>query len=360
MSESQDDDKQFEPTQKKLDDARKKGEIAKSTDLITACSYAGFLICAAALGPQIFADLGQSLAAIIGQSDRAAVEVFNGGKQPFFGNVIAKTVMSVAPFLILPAGAALLCIMGQRAFIIAPSKLAPKASRVSPIQGAKNKFGKQGLFEFFKSFFKLSIYSVILGFYLAGEKRNIIAASQLPSGPMISQLFKMALTMLFIVLIVAFAIGAVDYLWQAAQHRQKLRMSKKELTDELKQSEGDPMLKQQRRQKGVDIATNRMLHDVPKADVIVVNPTHYAIALEWSRLPGDAPVCVAKGVDEIAAKIREIAAENAIPIHSDPPTARAIFASVDLGEQVLPEHYQPVAAAIRFAEEIRKKAKHFG
>ena len=127
--------------------------------------------------------------------------------------------------------------------------------------------------------------------------------------------------------------------------------------DELKQSEGDPVMKQQRRQKGVDIATNRMLADVPKADVIVVNPEHYAIALEWSRMPGEAPVCIAKGVDEIAGRIREIAGENDIPIHSDPPTARAIYASVPLGEEILPEHYRPVAAAIRFAEDIRKKAR---
>jgi flagellar biosynthetic protein FlhB len=100
-----------------------------------------------------------------------------------------------------------------------------------------------------------------------------------------------------------------------------------------------------------------MLGDVPRADVIVVNPQHYAIALEWSRLPGEAPVCIAKGLDEIAAKIREIAQENSIPIHSDPPTARAIFASVPVGDQILPEHYQPVAAAIRFAEDIKRRIK---
>ncbi|HHC29844.1 MAG TPA: flagellar biosynthesis protein FlhB, partial [Rhodobacterales bacterium] len=119
----------------------------------------------------------------------------------------------------------------------------------------------------------------------------------------------------------------------------------------------DPQLKQQRRQKGYDIAMNRMLADVPDADVVVVNPTHYAVALKWSRSPGEAPACVAKGVDEVAARIREVAAESGVSIHSDPPTARAVFASVEIGEEIRPEQYQAIAAAIRFSENIRRKAR---
>ena len=127
--------------------------------------------------------------------------------------------------------------------------------------------------------------------------------------------------------------------------------------DEAKASEGDPHVKQQRRQKGYEIAMNQMLADVPKADVVVVNPTHYAVALKWSRLPGEAPVCVAKGVDEIAAQIREVAMEAGVPIHRDPPTARAIHATVRIGEEIRPEHYQAIAAAIRFAEKMRARMR---
>lgn len=116
-------------------------------------------------------------------------------------------------------------------------------------------------------------------------------------------------------------------------------------------------MKQQRRQKGVEIAMNQMLAAVPDADVIVVNPTHYAVALKWDRSVGGAPECIAKGVDEIAARIRERAQENAIPIHSDPPTARALFSSVEIGEQIPRDHYEAVAAAIRFADRIKKMAR---
>ena len=135
-------------------------------------------------------------------------------------------------------------------------------------------------------------------------------------------------------------------------------MSRKEMTDEAKEQEGDPHVKQQRRQKGYEIAMNQMLADVPDADVVVVNPTHYAVALKWDRLQGGAPICVAKGVDDIAARIRETANENNVPIHRDPPTARALYATVDIGEQILPEHYRAVAASIRFAEKMRAKMRH--
>jgi flagellar biosynthetic protein FlhB len=112
----------------------------------------------------------------------------------------------------------------------------------------------------------------------------------------------------------------------------------------------------QRRQRGHDIATNRMIADVATADVVIVNPTHYAVALKWSRATGGAPICVAKGVDDVAARMRAAAAKAGVPLHSDPPTARAVFATVDIGQQILPEHYRAVAAAIRFAERMRKRA----
>jgi flagellar biosynthetic protein FlhB len=127
--------------------------------------------------------------------------------------------------------------------------------------------------------------------------------------------------------------------------------------DEQKESEGDPHFKGQRRQRGIGIAMNQMLADVAKADVVIVNPTHYAVALSWNRGSTRAPVCVAKGTDEIAARIREMAAEHAVPIRRDPPTARALYASVEIGEEIGREHFRAVAAAIRFAEGLRRKAR---
>jgi flagellar biosynthetic protein FlhB len=160
-----------------------------------------------------------------------------------------------------------------------------------------------------------------------------------------------------IALLVALAIGGVDYLFQYHDHMRKNRMSHKEMRDEHKEAEGDPHMKQSRRQKAQEIASRRMMQDVPGADVIIVNPTHYAVALKWKRAPGTAPECVAKGVDEIAMTIRRIALENGVPIHSDPPTARALFATVEIGQEIAPDHYRAVAAAIRFADMLKLKAR---
>lgn len=157
---------------------------------------------------------------------------------------------------------------------------------------------------------------------------------------------------------IAVAIAAVDYLWQRYDHERKLRMSYEEVKRDSKETEGDPYMKQARRRRAEEIATNQMLQDVPKSDVVIVNPEHYAVALTWSRKKGEAPVCVAKGVDAVAAAIRARAAEAGVPIHRDPPTARTLYAAVKIGTEIHPEHYRAVAAAIRFAEDIRRRARN--
>jgi type III secretion system FlhB-like substrate exporter len=166
--------------------------------------------------------------------------------------------------------------------------------------------------------------------------------------------------LLIVICILAILVGAVDFIWRKFNHQKKLRMSFQDLKDEGKEAEGGPHTKAQRRQRGRDIATNRMLVEVPKADVIVVNPTHFAVALKWSNVKGSALVCVAKGEDEIAARIREIASQSGVPIHSDPPTARAIHATTKIGDEITPDQYRAVAAALRFAEIMRKKAREDG
>ena len=171
-------------------------------------------------------------------------------------------------------------------------------------------------------------------------------------------LLELCLGFMLIVLVISMVIGGVDYLFQHNEHIRKHRMSRKELTDEAKEQEGDPHFKQKRRQRAQEIALSQMLGDVPKADVIIVNPTHYAVALKWDRLRGGAPICVAKGVDDVAAKIREIANENSVPVHRDPPTARALYATIDIGAEIWPEHYKVVAASVRFAETMREKMKN--
>ena len=165
---------------------------------------------------------------------------------------------------------------------------------------------------------------------------------------------------LVLALLIAIALGVVDAIFQFQEHRRRNRMSRKDIRDEAKDAEGDPHMRQARRFRAQSIAASRMMADVPAADVVIVNPTHYAVALRWSRAPGSAPVCVAKGVDEIAATIRRIAQEAGVPVHHDPATARALHGTVEIGQEIEEAHYAPVAAAIRFAERMRHKARERG
>lgn len=352
---SQDDDKQYEPTQKKLDDARKKGEIAKSADLNTAASYGGVLLVAMVMGATTLPEFAQYLSNIIENSDQLSKEFFRDSAQPVSGNIIQGVMVSISAWFLLPALLVILSILAQRSFVVAPDKLVPKLSRISILSNAKNKFGRSGLFEFGKSFFKLMTYSLVLAFFLRGKMLDILGAVHLSPAMITTVLSALLVQFISVVLLIALGIGVVDFMWQKAEHTRRNMMSRKEITDEAKQSDGDPHVKQQRRQKGYEIAMNQMLADVPEASVIVVNPTHYAVALKWDRNAGIAPVCVAKGVDEIAARIREAANEAGVPIHRDPPTARALFATVEIGQEIPSDHYQAVAAAIRFAEQLRQK-----
>ncbi len=358
MAQDDDDqDKQYAPSQKKLDDARKKGDVPRSTDLGTAAGYGGILIAAAGLGATSLTSIGGTLMTLIDQPDRLAASLFTGNGEPFSAGLLGAVAMPLLPWFAIPMAMVILSLVATRSFVVSTDKLVPKLNRISPLAQAKNKFGRTGLFEFAKSFVKLMIYSVILGMFLSARLPDILATMALSPAMAVASLLKLAVTFLFIVLLVALTIGGIDFAWQWAEHMRKNRMSHKEMKDEHKDMEGDPHVKQQRRQKGYDIAMNQMMADVPTADVVVVNPTHYAVALKWDRMRGSAPLCVAKGVDEIALKIREVAAENGVAIHRDPPTARALHATVEIGEEVRPEHYKAVAAAIRFADKMRRKAR---
>ena len=357
MAEGEDSgEKIHDPTPKRLSDARERGEVPRSQDMITAATYGGFLLASLAAGPAAIKEVAQIGASVLDQSDRLSAAMTDNGAAPL-ASLIADSCWAIAPFLLLPAGAAVIAVLAQNALTFAPQKLEPKLSRLNPLATLGQKFGREGLFEFAKSTVKLTIVSVALGLFLTSRLPEIIHAADLSPALSTTLLMELSVSFLCLVLLIAAVIGGIDLLWQRAQFVHRNRMSHQDLIDEFKQSEGDPHMKAQRRQRGEEIASNRMLLDVPRSDVIVVNPQHYAIALRWDRTAGTAPVCVAKGVDALAARIREKAAEAGIPLHRDPPTARALFATVDIGQEIRPEHYRAVAAAIRFAEAMRKKAK---
>lgn len=355
----QDDDseKPFEPTPHKLQEARRKGDVPKSQDINATAAYAGLFLALVIVAGGALVDSASALMTFLDQPAQLAQLFFEGSSRGPVGQVIGSMGGFLGILFGVPACAVIAAAIAQRSITFAPSKLAPKLNRISPLSIAKQKFGPSGLFEFFKSSLKLVIYAVSLALLIKSELAQIIATTGIEAPLTTVFLGRLFLEFLAIVIAVSAAIGAVDFVFQYFDHRRKLMMSRKEIQDESKESEGDPHMKHQRQQRGRERAMNQTLKDVETADVVITNPTHYAVALHWSRKKGEAPTCVAKGTDEIARAIRERAMEHSVPIHADPPTARALHATVEIGQEIPPELYQAVATAVRFAEAMRQRAR---
>jgi flagellar biosynthesis protein FlhB len=351
--EEENQDKPYEATQRKLEQAREKGDIPRSLDLLAAATYCGLLAFALAAGGAGLASAGTTLAGLFALSGDLAVS----GAGSILGAWLAELARPLIPLFGLPLLFVIGAVFLQRGWVFAPDKLAPKLDRISPLANAKQKFGRSGLFEFAKSTLKLLVISLFLGLFLASRLPYMLAAPATDAAQVAGLMVREATSFLVLVSLLAVAFGAIDYLWQRGEHLRLQRMSRKELVDETKETEGDPWIRQQRRQRGYDIATNRMMNDVPKADGVIVNPVHVAVALRWDRTGGTAPVCVAKGMDEVALRIRARAMDAGVPIRQDAATARALHAAVDIGQEILPDHYRSVAAAIRFADAMRRRAR---
>lgn len=355
MSEEDDTDKQYDASEQKLRKAREQGDIPRSTEVNSALMYLGFWVAIALMG-------AVAVPAWLRQASRAI------GAEPWpdaRGHSVfdLATSMAGAAALMTLAGIALMGIctlvglIVQRSVVFTPKKLVPDINRINPFKNAKQKFGKSGLVTFAISVGKAAL--VALGGWLLFRSLIVMLTNTNVMGDLqwVAGLDLILNRVILLAVGVSVVFGGIDFLWKRFEHQRRNRMSRKEMTDEHKENEGDPHMKASRRQKGFDIVMNRMLDDVAKADVVIVNPTHYAVALEWKRGSGRAPVCLAKGVDEVARRIRERAKENGVPIFSDPPSARAIHAMIDIGDEIRTEHFAAVAAAIRFAEAMRKKAR---
>ncbi|MGV3577687.1 flagellar biosynthesis protein FlhB [Brevundimonas sp.] len=357
MAEENDpESKTEEATPQKLEEARKKGDVAKSADVAPALSLLGASAVIVMGGGYFATTMGEALLPFI-----AAPHQMLGGLEAGAGVEIgAKALWAITPFL----GAVMLAtIIGgvsgnvlQSGLLFSAEKMKPKWDKVSPMAGFKRIFGPDGLMQFAQTFVKLIAVSVICWMVLkphAREFENMAAMSPLNILPMTRDLMValMGSTIVFLVL----GAGA-DFIWQKMRFAKRQRMTKEELKEEFKNSEGDPHVKAKLKQIRMQKSRQRMMANVPKATVIVTNPTHYSVALRYEPDQGDAaPICVAKGVDAIALRIREVATEHNVPIVENVPLARALYAAVDIDEIIPREHFEAAAKVIGFVMQKRKR-----
>ncbi len=356
MADDKDDaQKTEEPTQKKLDDAHEKGDVAKSQEV-----RHWFVLTAIALALMI---TGTSTASAI----KASLTDFlaYSGSIPANADGLLSAVRGLAveiglalslPALILIIGA-LGGALIQHKPVFTTERMKPKLDRISPLGGVKRLFSMHSMMEFSKTVFKFAAVGAISLFIIWPERDRLDQLMTISLTDVMLLVQSLSLRLLAGVIAVMAAIAGLDFMFQQAQHIKKMRMTKQEVKDEHKQLEGDPHVKARLRQIRMERSRSRMMAAVPEADVVITNPTHYAIALSYKHENMDVPKVLAKGVDHMAKKIRELAEEHGVPLVENPPLARTLYATVELDEEIKPEHYKAVAEVIGFIMKLRKPSR---
>ena len=344
------DDKTEDPTQKRLDDALEKGDVAKSQEVNTWFIIAGGTLILSTFSGSIGGGILTPLRNLLANAGQLRTD---GAALLALGNTLGYAVLGAigVPLLML-ALAAIAGNMIQHRLVWSSESLKPKFNKVSPGAGLKRIFGKQAIANFFKGLFKLVALGAVMTAVLWPERHRLESFMMFDPSAILGVTTSLTLQLMGAVAAMLAAVAIADYFFQYRQWYQRQKMSLQEIKDEFKQSEGDPHIKGKIRQLRQQRMKKRMMAAVPNASVVITNPTHYSVALSYDRGMA-APVCVAKGVDNIAFKIREVAKKHDIPIVENVPLARALYATVDVDEEIPVEHYHAVAEIIGYVMRLK-------
>jgi flagellar biosynthesis protein FlhB len=351
MAEEDGGERTQDPTQKRLDEAIERGDVVKSQEVNTWFILAGGCLVLMSFSVRIGAALQTTLRGLIANAHMLRTD--GGG----LARLVATIELEVIGALGIPLMVLTLAALGgnliQHRLVWSPEALKPKFSKISPIAGAKRMFSKQALANFVKGLAKLALVGAILMSVLWPQRHRLESLLATDPAALLALTRSLSLKMLGTVVAVLAIIAALDYLFQYRQWYEKQKMSLRELKEEYKQAEGDPTIKAKIRQLRHARSRKRMMAAVPKASVVITNPTHFAVALKYERGMA-APVCVAKGIDAIALKIREVAEGARVPVVENPPLARALHATVEIDQEIPPEHYKAVAEVISYLMRLNR------
>lgn len=352
MAEGEDDSqKTEEPTRKKLDEARKKGQVALSREVNNWVMLLAATILVGVSAPSMMASLRAYLRTYIEKAHDLP------GAPGGIGMVLTESLWPVLGIVALPLlflmVAAFVGPFAQIGPLFSTETLKPDLSKISPLKGMKRLFSMRALVEFAKGLLKITIIGFV-GYVLIkpyfGQVEHFIG---LPLPRMMDEMHAMIMRMLTGMLAVLLIVAVIDLVYQRLEHHKKMRMSKQEVKDEYRQSEGDPHVRAKLRQLRAEKSRQRMMQAVPQADVVITNPTHYAVALKYNPDEMDAPQCIAKGTDDVALRIRELAKEHNIVVYQAPPLARVLYDTVEIDELVPAEHYKAVAEVISYVFKLK-------
>ena len=356
MAEDRDDSQRTEePTQRRLDEAHRKGDVVKSGELNSLILLSSGLLALAMFSTMSVQRFAADFRVFL--EDPADMVIDSGTASALLEHATYGLIAVLAPAVGFIAFAALAGNVVQHRPVFSAARLKPDLSKLSLIKGAQRIFGLDGLLNFIKGIAKILLAGGACLWAVWPELGRLEGAIELsPSG-----IAGLAMTLVFKAVLAALAVlailAAADYVYQRQRFMARHRMSRQELRDELKQSEGDPQIKARIRQIRLERARKRMIAAVPEATVVITNPTHYAVALKYESGKMGAPVCVAKGVDHLALTIRKVAEEHDVPIVENPPLARALYAAVDIDDEIPAEHYKAVAQVIGYVMRLAKRTR---
>ncbi len=347
MAEDQDKSQKTEAaTPQKLQEARKKGDIVKSQEIPSWTLLATSVLVVGVFSGPLVRNLTTWLQSFFARAGTMPLDGQN--VQALASSIVWHMFGSLALIIALLMVAGFAGHVLQQGFLWAPDKIKPKLSKISPMEGAKRLFGMQSLVNFGKGLGKMALVGFV-SFAVVWPRRDVLATLPYLDLVALLPLIREVSVVLLIAAVSVFAlIAAADYFYQRHSFLERMRMSRKDIKDELKNTEGDPHVRARLRQIRSDRSRQRMMQAVPDASVVIVNPTHYAVALKYDQDETPAPVCVAKGVDDLALRIREMAKEHDVPVIENPPLARALHANTEIDQEIPEEHFQAVAKVLGF------------
>jgi len=354
MAEDQDKSQQTEePTAKRLEQAREHGDVVKSAELSTFILLGGGTLAIAMFGKYTAVSLARTLSLFLQQPDTMSVD--GASLTAMMRLLLPKLALAVAPFFAVMIAAGLAGHMLQSRPGFSLDKIAPDFSKVSPLAGLKRLFGAEGWMNLLKGLAKMAVVGVAIWTQLWPERHNLEAILNQSTVAVLGDMSRLLFKVMMASLATLGLIAGLDYFWQRMRWLSRNRMSKQEIKEEYRQNEGDPTIKAKIRQLRYERARKRMMAAVPTASVVIMNPTHYAVALKYESGKMAAPVCVAKGIDALALRIRAVAEEHDVPVVENPPLARALHAAVEIDDAIPPEHFKAVAQVIGYVMRLQGK-----
>ena len=335
-----------EPTAKRLEQARESGDVVKSTEVTALVLLAGGTLAIAMFGRSTAVGIGQLLTIFIEQPEQMAVD--GAGLISISRGLLFHLAMLLAPFMGVMLAASVAGHVMQSRPSLNPDKLAPDFSKLSIPAGLKRMFGPEGWINLLKGLIKIGIVGMAIWTQLWPERGMLESILTQSPGAVVGDMDHLLFKVLIAALSALMVIAGLDYFLQRFRFMQRNRMSKQEIKEEYRANEGDPAVKAKIRQLRHERSKKRMMAAVPTATVVIMNPTHFAVALKYESGKTAAPICVAKGVDALALRIRGVAEDNDVPVIENPPLARALYASVEIDEAVPAEHYKAVAQVIGY------------